>query len=185
MNRGLISRRYAKALLEYAQEHQVSELLSREMTTLYQAFVEEPSLRKAMGSPILEIEQKKHLLLTAVPDSSLYYRRFILLVLKNRRESVLRSIALVYNKLYRESIGVCAGTLTTAVPITEELTTKVQTLFGKVKPGTLQLKNIVDPTIGGGFIFDFDTYRLDASVKTQLQQLKTQFTFSTYNTKES
>jgi len=45
----------------------------------------------------------------------------------------------------------------------------------KDKEGTLEFKTAVDPEILGGFIFGIDTYRLDASVATQLKRVKTQF----------
>ena len=45
----------------------------------------------------------------------------------------------------------------------------------KDKKGTLEFKTSVDPEILGGFIFGLDTYRLDASIATQLKRVKNQF----------
>lgn len=185
MNIGLLPKRYAKALLEYAQRDKVAKQVCEEMQTLYLALTKENLFRKAMSSPTLGVKEKKKLLIAAVPNAGEHYQRFISLVLKNRRESCLKNIALVYNHIYNESIHVCAGVLTTAVEAPSALKNKVEELFKTVNKDSLELKNVVDPSIEGGFIFDFDTYRIDASVKTQLQTIKQQLTQSTYSREES
>jgi F-type H+-transporting ATPase subunit delta len=39
----------------------------------------------------------------------------------------------------------------------------------------MELNVLVNPEIEGGFIFDVNDYRLDASVATQLKRMKQQF----------
>lgn len=175
MNIGLISKRYAKALLKYAQEHHVEEKVYAEIMLLERTLRNVPALRKAMDNPVLGTKDKHKLLLTVVSDHSPVYERLIQLVLKNRRESSLISIALMYEDLFRQSRNINSGTLITATPADKSLVGKIEAIFGKVKPGRLELETVVDPTLQGGFIFDFDTYRLDASVKTQLRMIKKQF----------
>lgn len=175
MNIGLISKRYAKALLEYAQEHKVEEQMYREVMILEYTLRSQDSLQKALANPILSIKDKRKLLLAVVENHSNEYANLVNLVLKNRRESSLRSIALMYEDLYRQSKNINSGTLITATVADNSLIEKIKSIFGKVKTGFVELETVVDPTIGGGFIFDFDTYRLDASVKTQLNLIKKQF----------
>ena len=40
--------------------------------------------------------------------------------------------------------------------------------------GTVEFETEVNPDIIGGFVLEYDTYRLDASVQTQLRQVLTQ-----------
>jgi F-type H+-transporting ATPase subunit delta len=40
--------------------------------------------------------------------------------------------------------------------------------------GTVEFNTEVDPSIIGGFILEYDTYRLDASVKHKLQTILSQ-----------
>ena len=40
--------------------------------------------------------------------------------------------------------------------------------------GTVEFKTKVDPEIIGGFILEYDTYRMDASVKTKLKAVLTE-----------
>jgi F-type H+-transporting ATPase subunit delta len=40
--------------------------------------------------------------------------------------------------------------------------------------GTVEFKTEVNPDLIGGFILEYDTYRMDASVKTKLNNILTQ-----------
>ena len=40
--------------------------------------------------------------------------------------------------------------------------------------GTVEFQTEIDPSIIGGFILDYDTYRMDASVKTKLNDILAQ-----------
>lgn len=175
MNIGLISKRYAKALLAYSQELHLDEKVFQELLLLEKTLRKEPTLVKALDNPILGVKDKRSLLLAVVKDHSSVYAGLVDLVLKNRRENLLRFIALTYEDLYRKSKNINAGFLITAAPADGGLLEKIRAIFEKVMPGHLELETEVDPSIGGGFIFDFDTYRLDASVKTQLNLIKKQF----------
>jgi F-type H+-transporting ATPase subunit delta len=37
--------------------------------------------------------------------------------------------------------------------------------------GTVEFNTETDPSIIGGFVLEYDTYRMDASVKTKLQKI--------------
>jgi F-type H+-transporting ATPase subunit delta len=40
--------------------------------------------------------------------------------------------------------------------------------------GNIEFKTDVSPEIIGGFILEYDTYRMDASIKKQLDSIRTQ-----------
>ena len=97
MNLGMISKRYAKALLEYARAEKAEDKLYSEMKQLAEVFAAEPKVRMAMDNPILTAKDKLELLKAAVGGkASPQYIRFVELVLKNRREAFLQTIALSY-----------------------------------------------------------------------------------------
>lgn len=174
MNIGLISKRYAKALLGYAQDMKLEEKVFQELKLLERLLLSEPLFRKAIDNPILSTKDKRSLLLAAVPKYSKVYAQMVDLILKNHRENSLVTIALTYEELYREAKNINSGLLITATEADKSLVDKIGAIFQKVKSGKLELETKVDSTIGGGFIFDFDTYRLDASVATQLRLIRKQ-----------
>ncbi len=176
MNEGMISKRYAKALLQYATDQKAEDTVFSEMKNLASAFTAEPRLHTAMDNPTLNAEDKLELIKAAVGGKmSDVLTRFAELVLKNRRETFLRNIALSFTDLYREFKNMNMGRLVTATPVDDAVKEKMKSLLQKVKSGTLDFDTVVDPSIEGGFILYVDTYRLDASVKTQLKRIKQQF----------
>lgn len=176
MNTGMISKRYAKALLEYAQEQKAEDIVYSETKQLTKTFANEPRLRMAMDNPTLTQKDKLGLIKASVGTKiSDVFIRFIDLVLKNRREVFLQSIALSYNDLYCDSKHINSAKLVTAAPISSKEIDKMKDLLQSIKPGTLDFETQIDPEIVGGFVLYIDTYRLDASVKNQLKRIKQQF----------
>ena len=176
MNEGMISKRYAKALLLYAVDQKAEDVLFAEMKKVASSFVREPRLRMAMDNPTLNADDKLALIKASIGGKgSGVFVRFVDLVVKNKREVYLRNIALSYVDLYCESKHINTGKLVTATPVDAAVTEKMKGLLQTIKPGTLDFEISVDPDIEGGFILYIDTYRLDASVKTQLKRIKQQF----------
>lgn len=173
---GMISKRYAKALIGFAQEQKSEATVYQEMTNLASVFADEPQMRVAMDNPIVTTNDKRSLLVAAVgstcsPTSS----RFFDLVLKNRRENLLQTMALSYCDLYREIHNINNAKLLTASPVTPEVVDRMKAVLQRIKPGQVELETKVDPSIDGGFVLFVDTYRLDASISSQLKNIKKYF----------
>jgi F-type H+-transporting ATPase subunit delta len=177
MEVGIISMRYAKALIGYARELKAEERIYDEVATLSHSFETQPKLREAIDSPVLPLDEKQQLIrIAAVGDqeASPAFIRFIHLVLKQRRESYLQFICLMYMDLYRKLKHIGVAKLTTSVPVSKAVEAKIQEAASKRLHAKMELLTAVDPEIGGGFIFDINGYRLDASVSTQLKRVKQQ-----------
>ncbi len=176
MNIGIIPMRYAKALFAFAKVKGVEDGVYTEMSMLAHNFINNVSLRSTLNNPVVKSEDKHKLICTAAGIKvSDVFVRFIELVLNHKREEYLQSIALMYKDLYRKSKQISIGTLTTASPVSAETENRMREMLMKDKEGTLEFETIVNPAILGGFIFGIDTYRLDASVATQLKRVKNQF----------
>lgn len=175
MNSGMVSMRYARALLDFAKSKKVEDKVFSEMKTLSESFKGVRNFRLAMDNPVLETKDKRNLIVTAAGTSlSEELVQFIELVLNNRRESHLQRIALVYMDLYRKYKNINVGKLITAVPATEQIIDKMKNLLQSKSYGTLEFDTETDPSIKGGFVLHIDTYRLDASVTSQIRQIKQQ-----------
>lgn len=173
MNLGLISIRYAKALLLLAQEKGESELIFEKMQALANAFRALPQLRVAIENPVLPSEKKKSLVFAAVSGAeSEIFERFVNLIFQNKRENQLFRIALSYSDLYLEKNNIHYGRLTTATEISAEQIEKIKRLFGQENGSRLELETRKNPDLIGGFVLDIDGKRLDASVKTSLRKIR-------------
>lgn len=178
MDIGIVSMRYAKALINYALTTGQEDALYRECSTLTRSFTKHPELRQALMNPIIDNEKKLALICTAAVGNapvSNEFKRFINLVLKNRREDILQYIILSYRTLYHQKKHIGTAKLITAIPVSTEVEERIRQAASSILHAHMELESEVDPKIEGGFIFDINDYRLDASIATQFKKVKRQF----------
>ena len=65
MDIGIVSMRYAKALIEYAKGTGAEDRVYHELRMLERSFRKHPDLREALDNPILKIKEKFALICTA------------------------------------------------------------------------------------------------------------------------
>lgn len=172
MDSGIISVRYARALLKSATDLEQEEVVYREMQSLAKSYLQVPQLRFTIDNPMLGKDKKLALLQTACGgDVSKLTSTFLQLVLNENRESILQFMSTAYITLYRRQKNIIRGTLTTAVAVSPETETKMKQMVEGETHGTVEFNTEVDPSIIGGFILEYDTYRMDASVKTKLSKV--------------
>lgn len=175
MNSGMISMRYARALFDYAKDNQMEDKVFAEMKSLVANFTQERKFRVALDNPVLSVNDKLNLIkLAAGNDVSDVFVQFIKLVLDRRREDHLQRMGLMYLDLYRNYKNISVGKLITATPVDSAVIEKIKQLVHQKKSGTIDFVTEVDPSIDGGFILFIDTYRLDASIASQLKNIKQQ-----------
>lgn len=169
--------RYAKALLEYTERAKVSEEVYKQMQILFRNFSLEPRLRTILINPVLREEDRGKLLESAAGGKvGAQLRKFLQLVMRNRREELLQSIALSFMTVYRKAHNISIARMETAVPLPQETQDRIINYIGARTGGEVELDLKVNPEIIGGFIFSMDFREMDASVVRQLKDLKKEFT---------
>jgi F-type H+-transporting ATPase subunit delta len=176
MDIGVISVRYARALLKSATDAKQEIVVYQEMMLLAKSFIDVPALRHTIDNPMLAKEKKQMLLETAVggSESSALSKAFIALVLKEGRENMIQFMANSYVTLYRQQKNIILGKLTTATRVSAATEQKMRQMVESKTNGTVEFETEVNPEIIGGFILDYDSYRMDASVKSKLNSILTQ-----------
>lgn len=178
MDIGVIAKRYAKALLDYALEEKLEDTVYQEVLQLILSYKEVPKLAEVLGNPLLPTEQKEKVICQAAStEVSPVFQKFAALVVAHRRESFMLFIAHSYVSLYRELKHISIGKLITAVPCSDAVSDRLEKLIEDRSQNSVDviMDRYTDPDIMGGFIFQIDDLRLDASVKTQFDQIKKQF----------
>ena len=172
MDIGVISVRYARALLKSATDQKIEDTVYQEMQLLAKTYVEVPQLRQTIDNPMLSKDKKEELLLTAVGGQPTELTKaFLKLVLKEDREPVMQFIANSYVTLYRKQKNVIRGRLITAARVSAQTEQRMRSMVESKTNGTVEFETEVNPDIIGGFILEYDTYRMDASVKTKLNSI--------------
>ena len=172
MDIGVISMRYARALLKSATDQKLEDAVYQEMMTVAKSYLDVPALRHTIDNPMLSKDKKEALLLVAAGEKPCQLTKaFIALVLKEDRENVMQFMANSYITLYRKQKNVIRGKLTTAARVSAQTEQKMRQMVESKTNGTVEFETEVNPDIIGGFILEYDTYRMDASVKSKLNNI--------------
>jgi F-type H+-transporting ATPase subunit delta len=107
--------------------------------------------------------------------------KFINILIAKGREAYLDDTADAFIAQYNQLNHITPVKLITATPASEALRNEVRTLLQK-QAGLekIELTTAVDPSLIGGFIIRYADRLYDASVKSKLQKLKTEFSKNTF-----
>ena len=162
MDIGVISVRYARALLKAGLDAGVEDRVYAEMQVLAQNYITLSELSTAVDNPMLSKELKEQLLVAATGNNPCdITRSFLSLVLKENRESILQFMANSYVTLYRKQKNIISAD-------------RMRHLVESKTNGTVQFETATDPELIGGFVLEYDTYRMDASLKAKLNAILAQ-----------
>ena len=79
-----------------------------------------------------------------------------------------------FSTVCRKQKNIIRGKLTTAARVSAQTEQKMRQMVESKTNGTVEFETEVNPDIIGGFILEYDTYRMDASVKSKLNTILTQ-----------
>ncbi len=164
--------RYARALLKSISDADALEQVYADMRLLAQNYIDVPALRKTVDNPMLGKEEKERVLTLACGGSPCSETcAFIKTILKQGREDMIQFMANAFVSLYRSEKNIISSRLVTAVEVDEATEQKMRAMIESRSTANVEFITEVDPDIIGGFILEYDTYRMDASVQTQLRKI--------------
>ena len=173
MNSEVISSRYAKALLAYAAEAGSGSKVYSQALAIVHVIQELPQLMDILlKHDDVILSQKIELLSIAIGEPLAdELVRFMELVSSQRRMDKFYSMLLSYIIRYRQANNIKVGSLVAAVQ-DDSLKERLENMFSGRTDSEVHLAMSVDPEILGGFVFELDGYRLDASVRTRLEKIR-------------
>jgi F-type H+-transporting ATPase subunit delta len=178
MDIGVIAKRYAKALLQFALEEGCEAQVYAEVNRFIAVYRQLPHLKEVLNNPLLRDAEKSRMLCEAAGCTAhSVFARFADLVVSRRRASLMLFIAHSYVSQYRSLKHISIGSLITATPVNDRVTQRLRDLVHRhtTDAAEVQIESKVDERLMGGFVFTIDDLRLDASVATQFERIKQQF----------
>lgn len=164
--------RYAKAILDIAHSKGVAGEVNTDMETIASTIGGNEELTAFIGNPTLSIKMKNGAVSEIFGDVNGVTKGLFQLLNENKRFEILGTIASQYNRLFEEMNGMETATVTTAIPMDADLEGKVMAKILTFSNKKINIKNIVDPAIIGGFILRIGDQQYNASVANTLQTLK-------------
>ncbi|MBT8273386.1 MAG: ATP synthase F1 subunit delta [Bacteroidia bacterium] len=170
--------RYAKAILRLANEKNSAVIINEDMKLIAKTISENNDLLTMLRSAVVKTELKKAVLTEIFPEINELSSGLFDVLISNKRIAILGDVAANYNDLHDQSVGKEKATVTTAVPMTSELELKVLAKVKELTNKAVELENIVDESILGGFILRIGDKQYNASISNQLNKLKREFTLN-------
>lgn len=170
--------RYAKAVLSLASDKNTTEVVNNDMKLIAKTLAESTDLSNMLQSPVVGSSVKKSVLLEVFKDINIITKNLIDTLITNKRLPLIGEVALKYNLLFDELTGTQIAQVTTAIPLTDELGTKVLAKVKELTGKDVEIKSIVDESILGGFILRVGDIQYNASIANKLDKLKREFTLN-------
>lgn len=176
-----LSSRYAKALYDFAGERNQIEEVFGDLQLFASTLKENRELQMLLRNPVVPPNQK-HEIFESVFNGTLHEitYQFLDLLLKKRREPDLDSICDGLFHLYKQAHNIKTALIVTAQPLSDELRTKIVSLLTEQTRATIELKEVVDPYIIGGFVIQMDDFFLDSSILSKINKLRQEFSQNSF-----
>jgi F-type H+-transporting ATPase subunit delta len=172
MNDSKISVRYSRALFQSAVEKGILDKVNIDMIFISKV-CKIPEAKELLLSPII-VPSKKIAIFHKILGTNIEKITLSLidLVVKNGRESYIPAIARVFIHETLKFKGITESVLTTAVKVNPEVKKQITDLISEVFSTRVELEEIIDPGIIGGFILRVDYNYIDASIRNKLRKIK-------------
>lgn len=170
--------RYAKAILNLANEQNSTSAVNEDMKSIVNAVAASEDLHEMLQSPVINSTIKKETLLKVFPELNKLSVKLINILVENKRINILDAVAHKINELFDESQGIQIANVTTAIPLTDALKAKVLVKVKELTGNDAEIKNNVDESILGGFILRVGDIQYNASIANKLDKLKREFTLN-------
>jgi F-type H+-transporting ATPase subunit delta len=169
--------RYAKAILQLAEEEKKIDQLTSDFNLLDGLINKSRDLRLLLDSPIINRQKKKKALSALfekkVADLTL---KFLLLLTDKNRETLLPSIISQYNRLLDKKNNVVDAVVITVVPFTGSQSREIKKKLEGITKKTVRLSFKIDTKLMGGFKVRIEDTIFDGSVLQQFKLIKDRFT---------
>jgi len=171
-----LTRSYSQAFLGAAPVgYDVGEFLGR-AGAIRRAIVEQPSLRAFFAIPAVPADAKAKVVeaLARKTDLDEFGRRFLEVLIKNRRLLDLGAILTAIREEADRVSGVVPARVTVAAPIGEAEGKKISDALARTAGRPVRLTTEVDEKILGGFVARIGSSVFDASILRELEQFREQ-----------
>jgi F-type H+-transporting ATPase subunit delta len=167
-----LARRYATAIFQLATEAKAVEQVGKELQILSDAIADNASALNFFLSPVVDPKEKERTLVAAFDGKAHPVAlHTMLLLVRKRREGLLREIVAEYAALEMASRGVNALTITSAKPLESGELRNIVSQLEKIYGKTFEVTQVVQPGLIGGLRILMGDRRVDGSVEGRFQEL--------------
>ncbi|TAH20737.1 MAG: ATP synthase F1 subunit delta [Cytophagales bacterium] len=176
-----VASRYAKSLIELADEKGVLDEVHENILLLQDTCDGSVDLRLMLKNPIISREAKLNVLRRIFEGKiNKLTLSFFEILTKKQREDLLYVIAKEFHAQYNEKMQIESALVTTPFELTAELRAALQAEAEKIAGKKVDLKEKVNPELIGGFILQVRDRQIDTSINSRLKELRVKFSENPY-----
>lgn len=170
-----VSERYALALFQIAQKHDVAAEVETDLREVKKVFELTPELYNLIVSPKLSAEKRTNLINEVFNGVNVYVMNTLQLMAERRRMNEVSGLAEEFINLSNEAQGIEDAKVYSIRPLTEEERASISATFArKIGKQSLRIENIIDPSLIGGLRLQIGNRIYDSSISSKLGRLKRQ-----------
>ena len=166
--------RYAKALIDLADEAKSLPRVEKDLKAIAAAFADSADLQEFADSPVFANEDKVAAMMAIATSAKVsnLTKQFIGTVTANRRAGELPMIINAFNEMVALRRGSQIAKVTSAKKLTAAQLTQLKSKLKSETGQAVDIEASVDPELLGGFVVKLGSRLYDASLKTKLEDLR-------------
>lgn len=171
-----VASRYAKSLIDLAQEQNSLEAVKTDMESFINVVKQNPQLLAVLNNPIIH-HDKKIAILEQLFGATFHkvVSSFFRIVINKGRSEILYGTAKEFVAQYNSLKGIVHAVVTSAAALTEDQKAKLTALITESTNAKIVLEAKVDPDLIGGFVLKVGDRQVDTSISSSLNKLKKEF----------
>lgn len=179
-----VAGRYAKSLIELAQEQKALDAVHDDMLAFSKVCEESSEFKSVLRNPIVNHDKKLDILKAVFEKkvNSLTMAIFNIITRKNR-EAILYDISKEFHLQYNAIKGIGKAKVVSSVALDKKQIATFEKIVAEAINKKVELETAVDEDLIGGFVLSVEDKQVDTSVKTQLKKLNNIFKDNPYISK--
>ena len=171
-----VASRYAKSLIDLAQEQNALEAVKSDIEQFIRVGKENPQLLAVLKNPIIRPDKKSAILENIFGASvSKVVIAFFNIVTKKGRAEVLYATAKEFINQYNNSQNIVKASVVSAIALSDDNRKEIIALVKQATSGNVILNEEVDADLIGGFVLTVGDKQVDTSIANKLNKLKKDF----------
>ena len=172
----VVHRMYARALFEAAKENGRLGAVREELADFVANVEEVPELDALLRNPQLDPRAKAGAVDALVEGGDPLFRNFLRLAVEKHRGGQLREMHREFERLVAQEERRLSVELTTAYALSDDEAKHILDQIERASGRPVDATRSVDPSLIGGIVLQAGSLRVDASVRSRLERLRTELT---------
>jgi len=167
-----VASRYAKSLIDLAEEQNVLEKVKADIEGVVRTLRENGELRAVLANPIVSPDKKFAVLNQIFGSIEPMILAFFKIVVNKGRSGSLYDTARQFLEEYNMRKGIINATVISAAPLSEKNRQEITQVVEEATNGRVILETLVNPDLIGGFVLKVGDKQVDTTISGRLNRLK-------------